>query len=39
MGAYAKIDYLNTVIKYWAYAIWNYTERFDVWYKTEAVKC
>ena len=38
MGAYAKIDYLNTVIKYWVYAIRNHTERFDVWYKTESVK-
>ena len=37
MGAYAKMDYLNTV-KYWVYAIRNHTERFDVWYKTEAKK-
>ena len=30
MGAYAKIDYLNAVIKYWVDAIRNHTERSDV---------
>ena len=29
MGTYAKMDYLNTVIKYWVYAIRNHTERSD----------